>query len=145
LRIEALAPATARLALPAGTRVLIVEDHPFVALAAEDMVEEVGGVVSGMARTLAEALAAVASGGHDVVLLDLDLEGQSSAPVAEALARCGTPFVVATGFDERRLADYPDVPRLAKPYRPVRLGAALASVLATGTSSSTSSVDSHLG
>ena len=69
----------------------------------------------------------VATGGFDVAILDVDLRGETSARVAEALARRGIPFVVMSGYggSGAREPAYEGHPRLAKPVDPVALLAAL--------------------
>ncbi len=115
--------------LPAGTRVLIVEDQPFVAFAATDMIEELGAIVTEVAGSVEEGLAACARGDFDVALLDIDLDGRSSAPVAAALAAGGKPFLLTTGFDGRRIQGFENVPLLVKPYIQSQLGRGLAALL----------------
>ena len=117
--------------LPMGTRVLIVEDQPFVAFAATDMIEGLGGIVSEVAATVEEGLAACGLGEFGVALLDIDLDGRSSAPIAAALAQAGKPFMLTTGFDGRRIPGFETAPLLVKPYIQAQLGRGLAALLAT--------------
>lgn len=115
--------------LPAGTRVLIVEDQPFVAFAATDMIEVLGGIVTEVAASVEEGLQACARRDFDVALLDIDLDGRSSAPIAAALASAGKPFLLTTGFDGRRIPGFETVPLLVKPYIQSQLGRGLAALL----------------
>jgi CheY-like chemotaxis protein len=121
--------------VPAGAAILIVEDQPFVGLAVADMVSAMGAHVTEIVATVEEALAAVARGRFAAALLDIDLGGQSSEPVAHALETAQIPFVVTTGFDARVLAGFEEAPRLIKPYLPAELGRALAAAIATSPSS----------
>jgi hypothetical protein len=41
----------------------------------------------------------------DVTVLDVNLNGQMSYPIADALAARGVPFVFSTGYDKDRLLD----------------------------------------
>ena len=67
-------------------RVLIVDDHePFRAVARE-VLERAGHVVAGEAGDAAEALAAVAAGSPDAVLLDVQLPDRDGFSVAAELA-----------------------------------------------------------
>lgn len=117
------------LAIPvlAGLRLLIVEDEYMVAEHIGMLLEEFGCDVAGPVSTIAEALAAVAAGGLDGVLLDANLSGDSSAPVAEALQAASVPFVVVTGYGARELADaiLDGAPRLTKPFSTADLAATL--------------------
>ena len=115
--------------LPPGTRVLIVEDQPFVAFAATDMIEGLGGIVAEVAATVEEGLDACERGEFEVALLDIDLDGRSSAPIAVALADSGKPFLLTTGFDGRRIAGFENAPLLVKPYIQSQLGRGLAALL----------------
>ena len=115
--------------LPPDTRVLIVEDHPFVALAVADMVIELGGVVAAMPATIEAALEAVVRNDFLVALLDIDLAGRASDPVAAALAAAGTPFLITTGFSDRTIPGFEAAPLLLKPFLPSQLGRSLCAVL----------------
>lgn len=102
----------------AGLRVLIVEDEPLLAMCLGEVLEDGGCVVVGTVGRLAEAVARVAAGGFDVAVLDLNLYGESSAPVATALVRGGNGVVFATGSTAAEVpAEFRDWPVLCKPYR----------------------------
>ncbi|WP_159766707.1 response regulator [Streptomyces sp. HM190] len=70
-----------------STRCLIVDDSARFLEAARPLLEREGIRVVGVASTGAEALARTAELAPDVVLLDLDLAGESGLDVAPALAR----------------------------------------------------------
>jgi len=107
-------------------RILLVEDEPIIAMTAEDMLDAIGCDVVASAATLEEALAASARGGFDVAMLDINLNGVASLPVADALEQGGTPFIFTTGYGVEGCGRHRDVPLVAKPYRIVDLQAALA-------------------
>ena len=98
----------------AGVRVLLVEDEPIIAMTAEDMLETLGCVVVLTAATLPEALEAVGRPDFDIVLLDINLNGVESLPVADRLREAGRPFVFTTGYGAAAARGAPVV---AKPYR----------------------------
>jgi PAS domain S-box-containing protein len=83
-----------------GRRVLLVEDEPLVALEAAAALEELGCEVVGPAATLEEALRLAASEAPrlDVAVLDVNLGGRASFPVADLLAGHGVPVVHVTGY-----------------------------------------------
>jgi CheY-like chemotaxis protein len=116
---------------PAGTRVLIVEDEAIIAMTVEDMVEELGCVVAGIASSLGEAMSRAEGSAFDVVLLDLNLNGAESTPLAELLAAKGTPFVFTTGYGSGPRRDFPGRPVVSKPYRIDEIGAAISEALRT--------------
>lgn len=109
-----------------GRRILVVEDEALVAMLVEDALLDAGALVTGPAATVAEALALLERETPDAAVLDLNLAGETSTPVADALALRGIPFVVATGYGADGLPPgHVTVPVLAKPYDPDDLTAAL--------------------
>jgi CheY-like chemotaxis protein len=102
-----------------GRRILVVEDEALVAMLVEDALLDAGARVIGPAATVAEALGLIDQELLDVAVLDLNLAGETSSPVADALLAGGVPFVVATGYGAEGLpAGHAGVPVLAKPYDP---------------------------
>jgi CheY-like chemotaxis protein len=108
--------------------VLVVEDEPLVAMMVEDMLLDLGWIVVGPASSLEEALRRAAEGGFEVALLDVNLNGERSDPVAELLRARGVPLVFATGYGSST-ATGPAEPVLHKPYRADQLAAALDRVI----------------
>ena len=117
-----------------GIRVLIVEDELLVSWATQDMLEELGCVAIGPAASVNQALAAIALEDIDVAVLDLNLSGQLSYPVADALALRGVPYFFLTGYDAKSIReDYAAAPALQKPLRGSELVEALTRLLASPT------------
>ena len=54
----------------------------------------------------------------DIAVLDVNLSGETSFPIADALRRKGVPFVFATGYGESIAVPghYADVPVVPKPW-----------------------------
>jgi DNA-binding NtrC family response regulator len=103
--------------MPAGIRVLLVEDEPLIALDAQDTLRDSGAGEIIWARNLAEAEAAIEAGGLRAAILDLRLGSDSSLPLAHKLAGLGVPFGFMTGFQDSGLpADLKDRPFVTKPY-----------------------------
>ena len=99
-------------------RVLIVEDDVMILMLIEDMLTDLGFAVAAEAAKVQEALAAVKSTEIDVAILDVNLSGETTGPVGEALAARGTPFVFATGYGEHTLPErFRDRPLLKKPFQ----------------------------
>ncbi len=67
------------------TRVLIVEDEPFIAWDLAQAVESAGGVVIGPAATVAQALALVQASVLGAAILDVNLPDGHIGPVLESL------------------------------------------------------------
>ncbi len=81
-----------------GKRVLIVEDEALVTMLIEDALIELGCEVAAIASRFDEALAKAQSLSFDVAILDVNLDGRRSFPIADALARRGIAFLFATGY-----------------------------------------------
>ncbi|WP_375394730.1 response regulator [uncultured Sphingomonas sp.] len=99
-------------------RILVVEDEPLIAMMLEDFLEILDKDVAGTADSVASALALIRTGDIDAAILDVNLRGgEKSAPVADALAARGIPFVFATGGSaDSELGLHSDRPRLQKPF-----------------------------
>ena len=105
-------------ALPSAMRILIVEDEMMIRMLLEDMLGELGYTIAAQVGRIDEALDAVKNGDFDVAILDVNLNGENTGPVAEALAARGTPFVFATGYAEHGLPEaFRDRPTLKKPFQ----------------------------
>lgn len=78
-------------------KVLIVEDNALIAFGYKAALEDEGYSVLGPVRNVADALHSIQTEEPDAVLLDVDLGGVESEPVAEALVKRGIPFLVLTG------------------------------------------------
>jgi CheY-like chemotaxis protein len=110
-----------------GRRILVVEDEALVAMLVEDALMDAGCTVLGPATSVSQALALLRHNRPEAAVLDLNLCGETSEPVADALVSLGVPFLVATGYGAEGLPPgHRDVPVLAKPYDPAELTATLA-------------------
>jgi DNA-binding response OmpR family regulator len=116
----------------AGLRILVVEDEYLVAEHIASTLEDMGYEVVGPVPTIEEAMALIGSEALDCVLLDVNLDGKSSAPIAAALAARSICFVVVTAYGDLKLADagLDSAPRLAKPFSAQDLAATLAGAFA---------------
>jgi DNA-binding NtrC family response regulator len=113
-----------------GRRVLLVEDEMIVAWLLEDMLADLGCTVVGPAASVDQALAMIDAEAIDVAVLDVNLNGQMSYPVADALAARGVPFVFSTGYHKDRLLEhYRTFPALQKPFHLSELTDMLATLL----------------
>lgn len=100
-----------------GLRVLLVEDEAPIALLMEDMLIELGHDVVEIAAHLEPALEAAQSDEIDFALLDINLNGLNSFPVADALDARHIPYAFATGFGLQGIAEaYRDRPLVKKPF-----------------------------
>jgi DNA-binding response OmpR family regulator len=114
----------------ADRRVLIVEDETLLALDLEMTLAECGCHVVGPVGSVAAAIEAVALGPPDMAVLDLNLNGESAVPIADALVERGVPFVFVTGHDRDHLPErHRDAAIVGKPHRPADLLRELADVV----------------
>jgi PAS domain S-box-containing protein len=117
-----------RAATIQGLRILIVEDSLLLSLELESGLVEAGAVVVGQAADVAEGLVMSALT-MDAAVLDANLNGESVAPVARALAARGIPFIFATGYGDNTAAPQGfSAPFIRKPYDVTQVAAALAEV-----------------
>lgn len=110
----------------AGLRVMVVEDEALLAMWLEDVLEEMGCEVVATASRLEDAMDKAQALAMDVALLDVNLAGQLSYPVAKILRARSIPFVFASGYGAAGLPnELQDVPMLPKPFQPDQLADAL--------------------
>jgi light-regulated signal transduction histidine kinase (bacteriophytochrome) len=100
-------------------RVLIVEDSYLISLLLEQVLEDQDWELVGPATRVPAALALAQTEQIDAALLDINLDGEMSWPVALALRQRGIPFAFSTGYGSA--ADLPeslaDVLVLKKPFQ----------------------------
>jgi len=112
-----------------GRRILIVEDDFFVGQALSCVLELAGATVFGPIGWLDEAIEYINAevGRVDGAVLDVNLHGEKSYPIAALLQRLGVPFVFATGYGADSLdVQYAHHARVEKPFNHDRLLATLA-------------------
>ena len=106
-----------------GLKVLVVEDVLLVAEVISEALEMSGCDIVGPVARLDRALALAREAPLDGAVLDVNLAGKPSFPIAEVLERRGIPFMFVTGYDAETALppEYRDIPRLAKPFHVDRL------------------------
>lgn len=108
-------------------RVLVVEDESLVAMMVEDCLIELGYEVAAVAPDVDAALAALQVGGIDCAMLDVNLGGTPSFPIAEALEARGIPYMFVTGYDGTAIPpNFRARHGLQKPFRMRELQQAMA-------------------
>jgi CheY-like chemotaxis protein len=113
-----------------GARVLIVEDDAIIAMMVEDMLTDLGCEIVGTAARLDAAVEKAKTLTLDLAMLDVNLDGAETFPVAEILSQRGVPFVFATGYGAHVTAGrFQDAPTLQKPYESRSLEQALTRAL----------------
>lgn len=109
-----------------GLRVMVVEDEGLVAMLLEDILTDIGCSVVGIAARLDDALAKARSLEIDVAMLDVNLAGELSYPVAMLLQSRAIPFLFVTGYGSLAIPqELHGTPVLSKPFRQEELVRAL--------------------
>jgi len=118
-----------------GRRVLVVEDEVLVSITIENWLAEFGCEIVAVASLLPEAIEKMNNSDFDIAVLDVNLAGERSYPIAEALTERGIPFIVATGYAAEALPEsMRRSPTLQKPFDKIGLKASLRAALATSRS-----------
>lgn len=113
-----------------GVRVLVVDDDMMLLMMIEGMLEDMGCESVVAVATVKQALAVLDTGTFDVAMLDLNLNGDRSYPIADALAALNVPFLFSTGYGSGGVGEgYRDRPVLMKPYSFDQLVATLGRLL----------------
>lgn len=113
-------------------RVLVVEDEGIVAMVVEDYLHDLGYAVVAVAARLEAGMRLAQNAAIDVAILDVNLAGKLSYPIAVLLHDRGIPFLFASGYgNSGRPAEFRDVPTLTKPYGKSDLARALLKVCPT--------------
>lgn len=86
-------------------KVLVVEDDALVALDLAEMIAELGHEVVGPVMTVEAALSKCRSDPIAFAILDFNLGKETSAPIADELARQRVSFVFLTGYLKSALPD----------------------------------------
>lgn len=118
---ELIDQASREIARQVATDVLIIEDEPIISLDLQDLVEDLGHTVSGIARTHAEALSLVSERVPGLVLADIQLADGSSGldAVNEMLGSFEVPVVFITAYPDRLLTGTRPEPTylITKPFK----------------------------
>ncbi len=89
----------------AGERILIVEDEQVVAFSLRDRLEELGYEVPFIAASGEEALRQVKSSPPDLILMDIELEGEMDGieAVGQIHSSCDIPVIYLTAFSDNQI------------------------------------------
>ncbi len=100
-----------------GRRILIVEDEFYLADDLAGALRRDGAEVIGPVATVADAERIVSEGALDCAILDINLRGEMSFPVADCLEGAGIPYLIATGYNSASLPErFQTVSRVEKPF-----------------------------
>jgi CheY-like chemotaxis protein len=114
-----------------GCRILVVEDEMMILMLIEGMLRDLGCESVVAAATVDQALALINAQTFDLAMLDVNLNGQNSYAVADALTALGLPFFFSTGYSAHGLKEgYRNQLVLNKPFQRQTLLETVASLLA---------------
>ena len=121
------------IAAAIATDVLIIEDEPMIAMDLENLVEELGHTVIGIARTHSEAVTIATGQQPGLILADIQLADQSSGldAVNELLQDFEVPVIFITAYPERYLTGERPEPTflIPKPFDPTMVSAVISQAL----------------
>jgi CheY-like chemotaxis protein len=81
-----------------SAKVFIVEDETLLAMLMEDILEELGYSIAFHASRLDAGLAFAMHGAFDLAILDINIIGGTSFPIAAAIAERDIPFIFCSGY-----------------------------------------------
>ncbi|HEX5006392.1 MAG TPA: response regulator [Hyphomonadaceae bacterium] len=112
-------------------RIFVVEDEMTIALMIEDMLTDLGHRVTGVAMRLPQATEMAKDVEADVAILDINLDGRRSFPVAQMLRDRGVKLLFASGYGSPGLeAPFLEETIIKKPFEANDLKRAIARVAA---------------
>ena len=110
------------------TKVLIVEDDPFIAMDLEDALLDAGYQVCAMVSSVAEGLERITLDRPEVATLDYHLGRETSEALARALDERGIPYCYVSGNAHE--LDNPGAPVIMKPVAPATVLRTLSKLVA---------------
>ena len=98
-------------------RVLLVEDEIMIRMMVADMVEQLGHAVAAEAGDVGRAAELAQTGLFDLAILDVNLNGKMSFPVADIIMRRRIPLIFASGYAVDNFpAAFGSTTKLQKPF-----------------------------
>jgi CheY-like chemotaxis protein len=105
-------------------RLLLVEDEALIMLNVKSMLHDMGWEVAGTAAKIDAAIQLAQTGSFDAAIIDINLDGAVTYPVADILREREIPFAFITGYGRSAINhSYSEVPILHKPFGPDQLQA----------------------
>ena len=98
-------------------RFMIVDDEVIVALDLEYMLTDLGHCVVETSNRVERGIEIARHGNIDMAILDINVRGVLSFPIAEILRDRGVPVIFASGYGQRGLiSEFRDAHILTKPF-----------------------------
>ena len=86
--------------------ILVVEDEVMIRMMVTDMLADLGHTVAAESGELDEALRLAETAEFDLAILDVNVNGRTIEPVAEAVERRKLPLVFSTGYSVEALPEH---------------------------------------
>ena len=103
--------------LLSGRSVLVIEDEMLILMMIEDMLADLGCESVAVASKVGPAISLIEGQEFDTAMLDMNLNGIESYPIADALAARDVPYFFSTGNSLTDMKDgYRDQDVLKKPF-----------------------------
>jgi CheY-like chemotaxis protein len=103
--------------LLSGRSILIIEDEMLILMMIEDMLADLGCESITVASKIGQAITLIDDQVFDAAMLDLNLNGMESYPIADALTARDVPYFFSTGNSLTNVKDgYRDQDVLKKPF-----------------------------
>jgi len=110
-------------------RIFVVEDEMVIAMMIEDMIGDLGHQIAGVAMRLPQATEMAKEVAADIAILDINLDGHRSFPVAQMLQDRGVKVLFASGYGSPGLeAPFLDATIIRKPFEASELKRAIEKV-----------------
>ena len=112
--------------------ILVAEDNYLMAQEVGDFVQGCGYTLAGATASVEGGLALIATAALDGAVLDIDLAGEPSFPICEALDAKGIPFVFLSAYSRASTLvplKFRAAPHIDKPFEPSRLKSVLAAMV----------------
>ncbi len=115
-----------------GKKILVVEDETLITMLFEDILSDFECEIVGPALNIRQALQLAETADIDAAVLDVNLNGEPSFPVAELLQSRGVPLIFSSGYGSSGLPpQWQDRPTLPKPFTSDEVAEALSGLIRT--------------
>lgn len=112
-------------------KAFVVEDEDLVAMLTEDFLETLGHEIAFSAATLKTGLKIAANEHFDFCILDINLRGERSFPIADILTSRSIPYLFVSGYGREGIESrFFNVASLPKPFTLQSLERAVSTLLA---------------
>ncbi|HYM99147.1 MAG TPA: response regulator [Aestuariivirgaceae bacterium] len=110
-------PAGSETATTKKLRFLLIEDEALILLNLKSALKDLGWEVSGTAAKIDAAMKVARTGSFDAAIIDINLDGSMTYPVADILRERAIPFAFTTGYGRTAIDNaYSEIPILQKPF-----------------------------